>query len=288
MQQNQQMTLSDGRVLAYAEYGLADGSPVFYFHGGNGSRIEAEWFDESAKSANVRLIAPDRPGFGLSDFQQNRTFLDWAEDVSQLADSLNIKKFSIFGLSGGAPHVVALAHAIPERLKHVAIVSGVTPPQHKDKFTGMWFPVRLFFITAKYLPAMSRFILKQQGSFYADKEMMMKRMLQAMPEPDKDLLKRRPEIVDIFARDAQEAHRQGIEGDAHEWQLYVDDWGFPIEDITMPVALWYGEYDSNTPIEMGDYYARTLPDVTLNCVPDGGHFSTINNHIDTILAYLSA
>ena len=92
------MSLHDGRMLGYAEYGTPEGTPVFYFHGFPGSRLEWQLIGEdSALSAlNIRIIAPDRPGYGLSDFKRGRKLLDWPEDVSELADKLlsddNIRK----------------------------------------------------------------------------------------------------------------------------------------------------------------------------------------------------
>ena len=60
---NQTIRLLDGRTLGYAEYGAADGVPVFYFAGGNSSRLEGQWFEGAAIRKNIRLIVPDRPGF---------------------------------------------------------------------------------------------------------------------------------------------------------------------------------------------------------------------------------
>ena len=54
-------TLKDGRILAYKEYGQAGGHPVFYAHGGPGSRLEGAIFDEKAAEYGFRLIATDRP-----------------------------------------------------------------------------------------------------------------------------------------------------------------------------------------------------------------------------------
>ena len=98
---NQTIRLLDGRTLGYAEYGPTDGEPIFYFTGGNSSRFEGEWFENAATDKDVRLIVPDRPGFGLSTFQPDRQLLDWPKDVIELADALSIDTFSIFGLSGG-------------------------------------------------------------------------------------------------------------------------------------------------------------------------------------------
>ena len=65
---DQAIRLADGRVLGYAEYGLAAGTPLFLFHGLPGSRlaIPEMWPEDPA---TVRVIAPDRPGMGRSTFQ---------------------------------------------------------------------------------------------------------------------------------------------------------------------------------------------------------------------------
>ena len=86
-----QLRLGDGRRLAYCEYGVRDGKPIFYFHGWPGSRLEAQLAAPTARSYNARLIAVDRPGFGRSDFKRKRTLLDWPRDVAALADSLGLQ-----------------------------------------------------------------------------------------------------------------------------------------------------------------------------------------------------
>jgi pimeloyl-ACP methyl ester carboxylesterase len=120
--------LPDGRTLVYAEYGAPAGKPIIYFHGSPGSRLDPQMLDQSCLvKFNVRLIAPDRPGMGLSDFQPNRKISDWPDDVVALADSLGLHSFAVLGVSGGAPYAEVCALKIPHRLTAVAIVSGVGP-----------------------------------------------------------------------------------------------------------------------------------------------------------------
>jgi pimeloyl-ACP methyl ester carboxylesterase len=194
--------------------------------------------------------------------------------------------FSVFGLSGGGPHVLAMIYQIPGRVNKAAIVSGTSSPEMPDKFRGMWPPVKIIFITAKKFPKINRFLLKQMAVFYSDEEQMMKRMKQALPFPDVTLIEERPEVIRIFAESTKEAHRNGVAGDAWEWHLYVNDWQFQLRDILKEVKLWYGKYDQQVPIGMGRYLSEELPNVDLIEVDDGGHFSTINNHIDDIFEYL--
>jgi pimeloyl-ACP methyl ester carboxylesterase len=77
---DQTIRLRDGRRLGYAEWGDPGGRPLLYFHGWPGARVEGSLADEAAKARGVRLIAVDRPGMGLSDFQPRRTLVAWPDD----------------------------------------------------------------------------------------------------------------------------------------------------------------------------------------------------------------
>jgi pimeloyl-ACP methyl ester carboxylesterase len=97
------LRLKDGRKLAYAEYGDPSGRPVFYFHGFPSCHLEISLADETAKRLGVRLIALDRPGFGLSGFQRRREIDDWPDDVKEAAEQIGIRRFAALGVSGGGP-----------------------------------------------------------------------------------------------------------------------------------------------------------------------------------------
>ena len=97
------MNLPDGRELAWMETGEPRGYPVFMFHGTPGSRLSLSFDARAIEASGVRLIAPDRPGYGHSSFHRGRTLADWASDVSTLADHLKIAKFAVSGFSGGGP-----------------------------------------------------------------------------------------------------------------------------------------------------------------------------------------
>src|SRR5689334_19202051 len=96
------ITLPDGRRLAYAEFGDPGGNPVLYFHGAPSSRLEPLLVgDEAWGRKGLRVIAPDRPGIGGSDFQHGRGFSNWPTDVVALADALGLDRFAVLGNSGG-------------------------------------------------------------------------------------------------------------------------------------------------------------------------------------------
>ena len=72
-----EIRLRDGRRLAYEEHGAPHGTPIVHCHGAPGSRIEGEFLFEARLlvELGIRLIVPDRPGIGRSDFQARRSDL---------------------------------------------------------------------------------------------------------------------------------------------------------------------------------------------------------------------
>jgi len=161
----QQLRLATRRLLAYDEHGAVDGVPVFYFHGSPSTRLEWHLFgsDALARKLKVRVIVPDRPGLGRSDFQPGRRISDWPADVIALADRLALARFAVLGYSGGGPYAAACALKIPERFTHVGIVSG-TGPFDEPGLSAAINPFSLRFIQlARTNPWLSRMTLRLMG-----------------------------------------------------------------------------------------------------------------------------
>jgi pimeloyl-ACP methyl ester carboxylesterase len=279
------ITLHDGRVLGYAEYGDPTGSPIFYFHGGQESRLSSLFMDSTAKELNIKLMSPDRPGIGLSTFQANRKFLDWGADIVQLADSLNINRYSIFGLSGGAPHVLACVYNDSSRIDHASIISGATPYNYKGTLKGMWIPVKLihWFASMRKDKQLRKFIQNDFESLVNKPDKRMKQFQNFLPKPDKRLLTEKPEYGWEFINGSIESYRQGIDGVVQEWKLYVADWQIDLNKVQFPITLWYGAEDKMAPNNRAKYYKEVLPNSTLHLIDNEAHFSLIRNHIREIL-----
>ena len=252
---NQQIKLRDGRSLGYAEYGDADGKPVFYFHGFPGSRIDWPLFDTDAIAArlNVRIIAVDRPGMGLSDFKRARKLLDWPDDVIELADALQVDRFAVLGISGGGPYAAACACKIPQRLTATTIVCGMGPfeaPGAKDG-TAMLLPGKSALMRKLLLMLMAM-------GFRRNPDRFLSQMKDAVAEPDK-LLLAQPEVVQTFIYSMREAFRSGTRGASWDAVLYKRPWGFRLQDISMQIHLWHGELDTQVPVSVGRYVADAIP-----------------------------
>lgn len=281
-QENQTVTLSDGRKLGYAEYGELGGKPLFFFHGWPSSRLQARVIDEVAKNLRVRVISLDRPGYGLSDFKKDRTLLDWSDDVVEVADKLKIKKFAVIGVSGGGPYSVVCAYKIPERLTNVGIVVGLAPTNIDGVLQGMAFFNKLAWRSYHTFPFLmeltSSIHLAQARKYLPDSFSFTYRA-----KADRAMMSEK--VKEDIANNRNEAFRQGKQGCAMDLKLYTDDWGFRIKDIKAKVFLWYGDADRNVSVKMGRYYASQIPNSKLTIYSNEGHF-VIKTHAEDILRTL--
>lgn len=94
--------------------------------------------------------------------------------------------------------MAAVCVGLGNRITGARIVSGA-PPEMPGKFKGMWPPVRLLFLYARYAPPLRKRLLLQMGKFYADEKQLLKRMKQALPAPDVALIEARPDILETFS-----------------------------------------------------------------------------------------
>jgi pimeloyl-ACP methyl ester carboxylesterase len=125
--------LRDGRRLAYAEWGPADGAPVVYAHGLLGSKLRGRDAVEAVLHAvGVRWIVAYRPGFAGSDPLPGRRPLDFAGDLRQAIDHLGVDLVGIVAVSAGTPYALAAALALPDRVQRVAVVGAIAPPDAFD------------------------------------------------------------------------------------------------------------------------------------------------------------
>jgi pimeloyl-ACP methyl ester carboxylesterase len=278
------LLLGDGRRLGYAQYGRPDGEPFFYFHGHPGSRLEARFAHQAAADVGLRVIALDRPGYGLSDFQPARAITDWPADVAQAADLLQIGRFSVAGASGGGPYALACAWRLPSRVAQAAVISGVGPFQVPGITRGMRWQNRVGFKWGSRWPALARAVMRSmQRNIASRPERTIEAIARAMSPVDAAVV-RRPEVRDVLIADITEAFRQGIQGAALDVVLLGRSWGFSLREIQPEVHLWQGEADTLVPAAMGKYQAAQIPHCHATLLPGEGHLLIIDRMPDLAAA----
>src|SRR5690242_20716071 len=140
------VVLADGRRLSWAEYGSADGAPVVMVHGTPGSRLQFRWMHDRASADGIRVIAPERPGYGASDpVPEGIRFARYADDLVQLLDHLGLPVVTLCGASGGGGFALVAAAAHPERFARLILVSAALPVPRAAR-RGMAVPVTLLLL----------------------------------------------------------------------------------------------------------------------------------------------
>ncbi|MDF1678722.1 MAG: alpha/beta hydrolase [Legionellaceae bacterium] len=278
MQDNMTLTLPDGRTLGYAAYGEPTGCPVFYFHGFPGSRLQVRDFHQIAQAKNCQIVGIDRPGMGLSDFNKRHTLMSWSDDVSALADSLNIKKFSIIAHSGGAPFALACGAKLAARVSHIALVSAMPPWTEKGASKDVSMGFRTINTLVRNIPGFALLLMQLQKNVLL-KPAMFERLIQQVPAVDGEVLKANHGLLVA----AKEAFRQGVSGAASEFRLITKQWGFKLEDILCPISIWQGALDTQVPVASAKFLAFRLPHARLNLMKKDAHQSTLYHCMAAIL-----
>jgi pimeloyl-ACP methyl ester carboxylesterase len=279
--------LRDGRQVGFAEFGDPGGRPILFCHGFPASRLDARLGHEAALRLKARLIAPDRPGYGLSDFQAGRRLSDWPRDVAELADQLSLEKFSVLGISGGGPYAVACAALIPERLATVGIVCGLGPTRFGEDTALMNPFARLSFAMARNLPAVSQLFNRAIAPVVrGNPRLMLKLLASELPPPDREVLAD-PAAFSLFADALREAFRSGGRGAALDLLIYARPWELPIGSISVPCHLWHGEQDTTVPAAMGRRLATAIPGCRAQFFPEEGHFSLPVRRMGDFIAALN-
>ena len=286
------VSMTDGRRLAYAEFGDPQGVPVFHFHGHPGSRFEASILHEPAVAARVRLIGVDRPGMGKSDFATERLLTDWPDDLADLADSLSLDRFAVQGISGGGPYALAVANAMPERLTSINVISSAGP-------TGLGTDAEELSINrlqrrlVRYAPfvldvafaLMTRSVRAKADSvgFTA----LGTEALRGLPEVDRQALAPSP-LAARYGLALREAFRQGGRGAAHDARLLSRPWGFDVSRIHHPnLHVWHGGLDRNVSFATGQRVAEAIPGSHAHFHANEGHISVAINHAEELLGLMS-
>lgn len=278
------LTLPDGRRLAYWHFGAASGVPACYFHGFPGSGCEARLAHDRALAAGVTLIGVDRPGYGGSTFQRNRTINHWPGDVAALLDHLALDRVACVGVSGGAPYALACAALIPDRITTVSTISGLGPVVLPSLIEEMAAFNRLGLKLAGTVPGAARLLSPTLALLLRRfPGRVLDHLRSKLVPADQEALDH-GKLREALAESFRSSMAPGGRGLAQEGVLFARAWGDWLERIEIPVNLWHGERDLIVPPALGRHLAGLIPHCRATFLPDDGHFSTVLRSLDDVLA----
>ena len=281
------VTRPDGRTVAYATWGDPDGRPLLQIHGTPGSRLSRSPHPEDYLRARAHVATFDRPGYGQSTAQRDRTILSAVDDGLAVADALGWERFSVLGISGGGPHALGFGVRAPERIVRLGIAVGGTPSELVDPADLIEHNREgLRRVREEGRESLEEFMAPIAEALAADTMAAFDAAMADAPEPDREWMAR-PEVRATLIEGIGEGFANGPHGWFDDAWLLSTDWGFALADVVPPVYLWYGELDRNVPINAVRKMTAELHVAAFELIPGKGHFGWLEQEeqvLGTLLA----
>lgn len=268
----QDLCLADGRRLSFSTIGPANGYPFLYMHGAIGSPLRSSpQLDAAVTSLGLRYVMVNRPGFGGSDPHPGRRVIDFAADVEELAVALGLRRFSIVGVSAGAPYALACARRMPERIAVATLVSALSQRRPLHLNPGTRARYRLPLLGLATAPRLSASLANTAAGLLRCRPALgLRLMMLGAAEADRRLLAV-PEARAALAESFAFAIRAGAEAMIEDYLVCSAPWGFETSEVTANVRVWHGEDDRLVPVQEAQRLACELPHGELR-VLRAGHY----------------
>jgi len=264
--------LADGRRIGYAEYGDPQGASVLAIHGTPGSRFMFALTDKASRDRGLRIFAPERPGYGLSDFRRKDGLAQAADDLRWFADAVGLRRFALIGVSGGGPYAVATAASMAERVALLALISPVGPiAECQSKIRMSKLHRYIFAKIGRSRPSGAAFFWSLRHVVRYAPDLAYRGLMQRVAPTDRSVLIR-DEVKANLQTALREGLRPGIAGARQDLRLFCAPWGLKLEEIDVPSIIWQGSDDTIVPPGAAYHLAEMLPNCRLDVVQGGGHY----------------
>ncbi|MGW8488701.1 alpha/beta fold hydrolase [Streptomyces sp. NPDC055886] len=265
---------ADGRHLMVERTGDPRGRPVFLLHGTPGSRLGPAPRGMVLYQRHTQLIAYDRPGYGGSDRHEGRRIKDVVEDVRAIADALGLERFAVVGRSGGAPHALACAALMPERITRTAALVSLAPRDAAglDWFDGMAASnVQAYSTAADDPESLAASFIVRSAQIRRDPVRLLDDLRRELTDSDR-LVVNDAGIRSMLLRNFSEGLRHSAWGWIDDAIAFCRPWGFDPARITGRVLLWHGVKDVFAPVGHSRWLAGQIPGATAVLEPAAAHF----------------
>jgi pimeloyl-ACP methyl ester carboxylesterase len=280
------LTLPDGRTIEFLVTGPAGGLPLVLHEGTPCGLALYPPTVRAATSRGLRVILAARPGYEGSTPRPGRRVVDVAQDTAAVLDELGADSFVTAGWSGGGPHALACAAALPGRCLAAASIAGVAPypAPGLDWMAGMG-PENV----AEFGAALAG---EAELTAFLDREAVP---ISTVTGPDvaqafgglvieADQAVLTGEFADHIAACLRAALSSGIAGWRDDDLAFTRDWGFSLApEPPLRAAIWQGDQDRMVPFAHGQWLAAAIPGARVHLMPGDGHLSMTISAFERIL-----
>lgn len=251
------------RRVEYCVYNRGANRRAVFEYGTPGTRWLSPMLVGAAAAAGFELLVIDRPGYGASSRRPGRRVVDVVEDVHAVLEVLGWDRFAAWGGSGGAPHALALAAELPDRVTACASVVGVAPYDAPglDWYVGMSAGnVEEFQAAAQgervYRPVVERLAADAMHSIEVGGIQVADDY--GLPDSDREALAARQQ-EDGYLDRMELTYRHGVDGWLDDCIALTRSWGFDLSQLTTPTSVWYGPADVLASRAHHEYLLSVIP-----------------------------
>ena len=254
----------DGVGIFYREAGPKNAPTIVLLHGFPSSSRE---FDTLIPllATQYHLIAPDYPGFGLSDAPSptvyKYTFAHLAQTMSDFLDKLKITDYTLYLHDYGAPIGFRIILAHPDQLHALIIQNGNI---YRAGLGAKWSKIAEYWVDPKAHPE----VLNAFLSYKATKE----RHLAGTSHPDRY----DPDTWNSEYADLSRAGQRAIQGDLlYDYRTNVASypkWQAWLHVHQPPTLVVWGANDPSFIAAGAEAFRRDLPHAEIHLL-DAGHFA---------------
>jgi pimeloyl-ACP methyl ester carboxylesterase len=115
-------------------------------------------------------------------------------------------------------------------------------------------------------------LTEREGLLAASIDGFIEEMSSLLPEVDRAVLT--DDFGEDVISDVQEALRTGVDGWVDDALAFIKPWGFDLDEITIPTAVWHGSEDRFNPVAHGQWLAAHVPGASSHFLDGAGHLST--------------
>lgn len=287
------LRLGDGRNLSYLDIcyqGEHDTrETILVLHNLMGSAFE---LPPSAyallKEKKIRVLVPERPGYGNSDRCPNRSHQGWCRDLAELLDDTGIDKVKVIAHSIGGAYALAMAEFMPERVERISMVNAIT--RLDDMLQSKPVPVLINALhqSLRFAPFLIEPILKMAVGrdiehFYTQQLNYMRPSKEGRAA-DINLLSQ-PEYRHYSINNIKQSARQGVQIWAEELKLSFADWPFEVRNQKIEYQFWHGDEDDVIAINAAIRLAKELNTQCFYRLKYETHF-LFSRHINEVIEQL--
>lgn len=270
---DEDLVLPDGRTIAWTRTGPEGGVPLLRLPGTPGSR----WFVRADRTPwrerNLEVITTERAGMGRSTPLPGRGLRQHADDLIRILDHLGLDQVRAVAISGGGPHLLALAAQYPDRLAAATIVVG-TPllleheiDQMIDQNAAAYRLVR-----KGDRSGLREFLAAPFAAMKSDPVGGVRKVMAQAPATDQEIMAD-PLWQVMFRAALTAALAQDVEGWGDDTMAIFGTWSeLELRAVRTDITWWHGANDKNCPLPAVRRLIEGLSTVTLRELGDVGHF----------------